>query len=237
MILISLSLSWITAISTTPLLCAWLLKSGHARQRRRRPLCRQVVPGLPRDRGAGNQASLGHPGGSSAAVLPGTDRLWLDQERVLPGFQHPAVLCRRVGTGGHRYPQDAGGRPAGQPIPATTGRRGADLGGDRRPAPALYPGLRRQGTLPRLRADHRPDRKPRADRAGLGAATRFMRRSCPGPTRSSSHCGLVPVATPRSRRAFPGPIRRCCAACRSRRRPSCGPTPMPPMYATTGARR
>ena len=108
-ILISLSLSWLTAVTTTPLLCALLLKQGSANEDESADqygaapfrVYRRLLSAAIRFR-------VVTVLGSDRHVPAGAVWLRVGQASVLPKLQHANVLCRRVGTRGHRHSPNAG---------------------------------------------------------------------------------------------------------------------------------
>ncbi len=238
-ILYSLLLSWVTGISTTPLLCALLLKPG------------QPGEGEPKDPYGGLMFRL-YRGfvdlalrlrwltvavvlGLFVAALIGFGSV---QAGLLPGVQYAAVFCRRLGDRGHRHPPHPRRHPQGERVPARPGGGGADHHRGRRPPPALHPGLRLQGSGGGLFPDHRPDRQPGAHRRGVGQGRRIhAHRAARRPIPLSSPCASAPAATARSRPASTAPSRPSYGGCPSRSRPLCAPTRRPRTCATTGASR
>ncbi len=238
-ILISLSLSWITAISTTPLLCALLLKPGTA--------------GADQDRDP-------YAGGLFQAyrgiVATAINHRWITLVAVVGMFVLAVIGFGHIKSG--FFPDSSTPiffvdvwEPEGTDIRTTRDdtlrvsefirqqpgvvQTSSVIGGPHQRFTLVYDS--KEPT--RVYAQVIVRTENREQIPVVMAATREYMNSvkCPGPIPSSSRCVLAPVATPRSRRGFPGRTRKCCASCQSRRKPSCGLTPIPPMCATTGARR
>ena len=102
-ILISLSLSWITAISTTPLLCALLLKPDPeaANQDPYGGVVFKLYRGVV-------ATAINHRWVTIAAVsglfLTAVVGFGSVKSGFFPGLQYPVVLRRCLGTGGQRHP-------------------------------------------------------------------------------------------------------------------------------------
>ena len=169
-ILYSLLLSWVTAISTTPLLCALLLKPD-------------------KDAGSGEQADP-YGGGFFKVYRGFVDKAlrfrWITvgvvvamfvaaligfgsvKQAFFPESNTPIFLRRSLGAPGYGHPQDPGRYPSGSRIPAkSAGRRPDHFRGGWSP-PAVHPGVRPQGSGRGVRPDHRTDGDPGADPGDLG---------------------------------------------------------------------
>ena len=177
-ILISLALSWITAISTTPLLCALLLKQGTGGGDRG-SLRRQYVSALPWHRVAG---PIDHRWLTIVAVVgmfvASGDRFWLVKSGFFPRLQYADFLCRCMGARGHRYSYHPRRYPEvsqflrEQPgVVQTT----SVIGGPHQRFTLVYdPGSRLE-----LRPDYRPHREAGTDSGMIGATRDIMQQEMP----------------------------------------------------------
>jgi multidrug efflux pump subunit AcrB len=151
-ILISLMLSWVTAIS--------------------RPVCRRAFPGLPRCGGLGAAQSRHHDRGGGPDVRAFGGRHGQSRPGAVPAVKHPHLLRGHLGARGVGHPGNSRGHAQGGRIPAAAGRRDPDHVRGRRAAPAVHAGVRLQGGLAGLWPDHRADGNARTHprHMGRGAA-------------------------------------------------------------------
>jgi multidrug efflux pump subunit AcrB len=102
-ILISLALSWLTAVSTTPLLCALLLKVGNGGGEDQDPYAGkafQIYRGLVAAAVNNRWVTVAGVIGLFVLAVIGFGHV---KRRLFPGLQHAPVFCRYLRTGGFGY--------------------------------------------------------------------------------------------------------------------------------------